>query len=211
MQANKLRTAIVDDHPIVIEGLKNLLKNESNIELIGGFQNGAAILSYLEAEKVDLILLDITLPDVNGMDLCLKIKKKYRSVIVLILSNRTERSIVVQTIQNGASGYLLKNSSLDELRLCIAEAVKGGICYSKEVTEILSRPSRNELLAVPRLTKREKQILELIAQGKTSQAIGEELFLSPLTIDTHRKNLLQKFQVKNVAELIMSANQQNLF
>ncbi|WP_029286575.1 response regulator transcription factor [Pedobacter sp. R20-19] len=211
MQQNKLRTVIVDDHPIVIEGLKNLLKNESNIELIGGFQNGADIMSYLELERVDLILLDITLPDVNGMDLCLKIKKKYRSVIVLILSNRTERSIVVQTIQNGASGYLLKNSSLDELRRCIAEAVKGGICYSKEVTEILSRPSRNELLAAPRLTKREKQILELIAQGKTSQAIGEELFLSPLTIDTHRKNLLQKFQVKNVAELIMSANQQNLF
>ncbi|NTE00756.1 response regulator transcription factor [Agrobacterium tumefaciens] len=211
MQQNKLRTAIVDDHPIVIEGLKNLLKNESNIELIGGFQNGADIMLYLESEKVDLILLDITLPDVNGMDLCLKIKKKYRSTIVLILSNRTERSIVVQTIQNGASGYLLKNSSLDELRRCIAEAVKGSICYSKEVTEILSRPSRNELLAAPRLTKREKQILELIAQGKTSQAIGEELFLSPLTIDTHRKNLLQKFQVKNVAELIMSANQQNLF
>jgi len=211
MQQNKLRTVIVDDHPIVIEGLKNLLKNESNIELIGGFQNGADIMLYLESEKVDLILLDITLPDVNGMDLCLKIKKKYRSTIVLILSNRTERSIVVQTIQNGASGYLLKNSSLDELRRCIAEAVKGSICYSKEVTEILSRPSRNELLAAPRLTKREKQILELIAQGKTSQAIGDELFLSPLTIDTHRKNLLQKFQVKNVAELIMSANQQNLF
>lgn len=211
MQQNKLRTVIVDDHPIVIEGLKNLLKNESNIELIGGFQNGADIMLYLESEKVDLILLDITLPDVNGMDLCLKIKKKYRSTIVLILSNRTERSIVVQTIQNGASGYLLKNSSLDELRRCIAEAVKGSICYSKEVTEILSRPSRNELLAAPRLTKREKQILELIAQGKTSQAIGDELFLSPLTIDTHRKNLLLKFQVKNVAELIMSANQQNLF
>ncbi|MFW0718312.1 response regulator [Pedobacter sp. N23S346] len=211
MQKDKLLTAIVDDHPIVIEGLKNMLKNEPNIEVVGGFQNGAEILSYLETGNVDLILLDITLPDMNGMELCLEIKKKYRSVIVLILSNRTERSIVVQTIQNGASGYLLKNSSLDELRLCIAEAVKGSICYSKEVMEILSRPSRNELIAAPRLTKREKQILELIAQGKTSQTIGEELFLSPLTIDTHRKNLLQKFQVRNVAELIMSANRQHLF
>ncbi len=211
MQKDKLLTAIVDDHPIVIEGLKNLLKNESDIAIVGGFQTGAAILAYLETNQVDLILLDITLPDINGMELCLEIKKKFRSVIVLILSNRTERSIVLQTIQNGASGYLLKNSSLDELRLCITEAVKGSICYSKEVTEILSRPSRNELLAAPRLTKREKQILKLIAQGKTSQTIGEELFLSPLTIDTHRKNLLQKFQVKNVAELIMSANQQHLF
>jgi DNA-binding NarL/FixJ family response regulator len=210
MQTNKLLTALVDDHPIVIEGLKNLLKDESNIQLAGGFATGADVLSFIRINPLDLVLLDITLPDINGMELCKAIKKESVSTIVLILSNRTERSIIMQTIQNGASGYLLKNSSIDELRHCISEAVKGNICYSKEVMEIISRPSRNELLAAPRLTKREKQILPLIAEGKTSQAIGEELFLSPLTIDTHRKNLMQKFNVKNVAELIMSASQQQI-
>lgn len=207
---SELLTAIVDDHPIVIEGLKMLLQNEPNIQLVGGFCTGADILSYIRTNKVDLVLLDITLPDINGMELCQLIKKESVATIILILSNHTERSIIMQTIQNGASGYLLKNSAIDELRHCITEAVMGNICYSKEVMEIISRPSKNELRGTPRLTRREKEILGLIAAGKTSQVIGLELFLSPLTIDTHRKNLIQKFGVKNVAELIMAANQQQI-
>lgn len=210
MPTDKLLTAIVDDHPIVIEGLKLLLQNEPNIQVAGGFCTGADMLSYIKINKVDLILLDINLPNINGMDLCQMIKKESVSTIILILSNHTERSIIMQTIQNGASGYLLKNSSVDELRDCIAEAVKGNICYSKEVVEIISRPSKNQLQGRPQLTRREKQILSLIAEGKTSQIIAQELFLSPLTVDTHRKNLIQKFEVKNVAELVMAANKQSM-
>ena len=116
----------------------------------------------------------------------------------------------MQTIQNGANGYLLKNSSLEELRQCIAEAVKGNICYSKEVMEIISRPTKNELRGIPQLTRREKQILYMLAQGKTSQNIAQELFLSSLTVDTHRRNLMQKFEAKNVAELIAAGHQQQL-
>jgi DNA-binding NarL/FixJ family response regulator len=210
MLTPKLLTAIVDDHPIVIEGLKTLLQNEPNIELIGGFCNGMDILSYIRTNRIDLILLDVTLPDINGMELCQKIKKESVATIIIILSNHTERSIIMQTIRNGASGYLLKNSTIEELRHCIAEAIKGNICYSKAVMEIISRPSKNELEGTPRLTRREKEILNMIAAGKTSQVIGQELFLSPLTIDTHRKNLIQKFGVKNVAELVMAASQQQL-
>jgi len=210
MSTSKLLTAIVDDHPIVIEGLKTLLQNESNIQLVGGFCSGWDILSYIKLNKIDLILLDVTLPDINGMELCQLIKKESMDTIILILSNHTERSIIIQTIQNGASGYLLKNSTIDELRHCIAEAIKGDICYSKEVMEIISRPTKNELHGPPRLTRREKEVLTMIASGKTSQMIGQELFLSPLTIDTHRKNLIQKFGVKNVAELIMVATQQQV-
>jgi DNA-binding NarL/FixJ family response regulator len=207
---DKLFTAIVDDHPIVIEGLKTLLQHEENLQVIGGFCNGNDLLSYLRINRVDLILLDITLPDISGMDLCQLIKKESVSTIILIISNRTERSIIMQTIQNGASGYLLKNSSLDELRHCIAEAVRGNICYSREIVEIISRPSKNQLQGAPQVTRREKQILQLIAGGKTSQAIAQELFLSPLTVDTHRRNLMSKFGVKNVAELIMAATQQQV-
>ncbi|MBE5321896.1 response regulator transcription factor [Pedobacter sp. MR2016-19] len=207
---NKLLTVIVDDHPIVIEGLKTLLKNEDNLEIVGGFSNGAQLLSYLNRNPVDLILLDVTLPDIGGMELCQMIKAQFSATTILILSNHTERSIIMQTIQNGASGYLLKNSSLDELRQCIAEAVKGNICYSKEVVEIISRPTKNQLRNTPQLTRREKQILSLLAQGKTSQNIAQEFFLSPLTVDTHRRNLIQKFEVKNVAELIAAAHQQQL-
>ncbi|MCD8741053.1 response regulator transcription factor [Mucilaginibacter roseus] len=204
----ELLTAIVDDHPIVIEGLKTLLANEENLRIVSGFCKGEELLSYIENNKLDLVLLDITLPDINGIELCQRIKQLSLSTSILILSNHTERSIIMQAIQNGASGYLLKNSSIDELRHCISEAVKGNICYSKEVMEIISRPSKNELQGVPRLTRREKEILVLIAAGKTSQMIAQELFLSPLTVDTHRKNLIQKFGVKNVAELIMEASRQ---
>lgn len=206
----KLTTAIVDDHPIVIEGLKTLLANEDHLNIIGGFCSGAELLAYIGHHSLDLVLLDVTLPDISGIELCLKIKDISMSTRILILSNHTERSIIMQAIQNGASGYLLKNSSIDELRHCIAEALKGNICYSKEVMEIISRPNKNELQGVPRLTRREKEILNLIASGKTSQIIAQELFLSPLTVDTHRKNLIQKFGVKNVAELIMAAAQQQI-
>lgn len=205
---DKLLTAIVDDHPIVIEGLKTLLQNEENVQIVGGFGDGESILFYMKSNQVDLILLDVTLPDINGMDLCQMIKKESLTTVILILSNRTERSIIMQTIQNGASGYLLKNSSIDELRNCIAEAANGNVCFSKEVIDIISRPSKNELQGRPRLTRREKQILSLIAEGKTSQTIANDLFLSPLTVDTHRKNLIQKFEVKNVAELIKVAYEQ---
>lgn len=207
---NKLRTVIVDDHPIVIEGLNTLLKNEDNLEVVGGFSNGTQLLSYLANNPVDLILLDVTLPDIGGMELCQIIKAQFSATTILILSNHTERSIIMQTIQNGASGYLLKNSSLEELRQCIAAAINGNICYSKEVVEIISRPTKNQLRNTPQLTRREKQILSLLAQGKTSQNIAQELFLSPLTVDTHRRNLIQKFDVKNVAELIAAAHQQQL-
>lgn len=207
---NKLRTVIVDDHPIVIEGLKNLLSNENNIEIAGTFCNGQDLLSYLNIHSVDLILLDITLPDSNGMELCKLIKQKSIHTMILMISNHTERSIILETIQNGASGYLLKNSTLDELRHCIAEALKSNICYSREVVDIISRPSKNASFGIPKLTRREQQILGLLAKGKTSQVIGQELFLSSLTIDTHRRNLIQKFAVKNVAELIMAANQQKI-
>lgn len=207
---DKLRTVIVDDHPIVIAGLKTLLQNEPNLDIVTEFYGGNDLISYIKINPTDLILLDITLPDINGMDLCLLIKKISVQTIILILSNHTERSIIMQTIQNGASGYLLKNSSLAELRYCIAEAIKGNISYSREVIEIMSRPTKNQLRITPQLTRREKQILGLLAQGKTSLIIGEELFLSPLTVDTHRRNLLQKFEVKNVAELIMIATQQQI-
>lgn len=207
---NKLLTVIVDDHPIVIEGLKTLLSNEDNLEIVGTFSNGAKLLSYFNSNPVDLVLLDVTLPDIGGMELCKLVKKESPDTIILIVSNHTERSIIMQTIQNGANGYLLKNSSLDELRQCIAEAVKGNICYSKEVMEIISRPTKNELRGIPQLTRREKQILYMLAQGKTSQNIAQELFLSSLTVDTHRRNLMQKFEAKNVAELIAAGHQQQL-
>ncbi|MEG0929033.1 MULTISPECIES: response regulator [Chryseobacterium] len=206
MENERINIVIVDDHPIVIEGVKMMLNSQPFINIAGTFTSGSEIISFIKANKVDIILLDITLPDANGTELCREIKKIAPDISVIMFSNRSERSIIMQSIQNGASGYLLKNTSIHELVICIKGALSGDIVFCNETKQIISRPSQNEL-QIPRLTKREKQILQLVAQGKTSNMIAEELFLSPLTVDTHRKNLLQKFQAKNSTELVNYAIQ----
>ncbi|RXM40713.1 DNA-binding response regulator [Chryseobacterium sp. CH21] len=209
MENEKINIVIVDDHPIVIEGLRMMLKSQPFFHVAGSFTSGEETLSYIRSQMVDIILLDITLPDANGTELCREIKKISPSTSVIMFSNRSERSIIMQSIQNGASGYLLKNTSIDELVICIRGALSGDIVFCNETKQIISRPSQNDM-PIPRLTKREKQILQMVAQGKTSNVIAEELFLSPLTVDTHRKNLLQKFQAKNSTELINRAIQQRM-
>jgi len=128
----------------------------------------------------------------------------------MAISNHTERSIIMQIIQNGASGYLLKNASVEELNQCMENAMRGDIAFSKEVIEIIAKPSLNDLKGSPKFTKREKQILQLIAQGKTTAQIADELFLSPLTVETHRRNMMQKLDVKNAIELINTATERLL-
>ncbi|NSL85787.1 response regulator transcription factor [Chitinophaga solisilvae] len=206
----KIILAIVDDHPVVIEGLKTLLKQEPNIAVVNSFTRGKEFVSFLRTNEVDVVLLDIMLPDVNGIDLCKEIKQVAPDIIVLALSNQAERSIILQILQNGANGYLLKNASAEELIRCLNEALSGELAFSKEVKEMITRPGVNELKKIPTLTKREKQILQLVAEGKTTPVMAKELNLSPLTVDTHRRNLLQKFEARNVAELIMAAVQHKM-
>lgn len=210
MQNINIQVALVDDHPVLMEGLRSLLLNNMDVDIAGCFVNGEGILSYMESHNLDIVLLDIALPDINGIDLCQKIKKRSPGTSVLIFSNHSERSMVMQAIHNGASGYFLKNASLEELTNGIREALDGGIVFSREVKEIISRPSANELEGLPQLTRREKQVIKLLAEGKTSIKIAEELSVSSLTIDTHRRNLMQKFGVKNAAELIKAAMLQQL-
>ncbi|MEJ2905240.1 response regulator transcription factor [Pedobacter panaciterrae] len=206
----KISLAIVDDHPIVVQGLQMILTNNSDINVTGCFTSGSDFIEFLKNNEVDIVLLDIMLPDSNGMDVCKEIKSVSPNTCVLALSNHSERSIVMQMLQNGASGYLLKNVSVQELTNCIYEALNGEVAFSKAVKEILARPSANDLKGIPQLTKREKEVLQLIAEGKTTALMAKHLFVSPLTIETHRRNLLQKFEVKNVASLIKIAADQGL-
>lgn len=209
MQTEKINIVIVDDHPIVIEGLKMMLSNQAYFHISQSFNTGSEIIDFIKEHTIDIILLDITLPDCNGIELCHEIKKTTPNTSVIMFSNRSERSIIMQCIQNGASGYLLKNTSIDELIECLRGALSGNIVFCNETKQIINKLSHTEI-AIPRLTKREKEILKLVAEGKTSALIADELFLSPLTVDTHRKNLLQKFQAKNSTELISLAIQHNM-
>lgn len=207
MSQHKHTLAIVDDHPIVIEGIKNLLSDHTDIEITGSFTNGRDFLDYFTHTPVQIVLLDITLPDIGGIDLCKEIKTLAADTVVIAFSNHNERSMIMKMLQNGASGYLLKNASSAELINCIHEAIAGRITFSASIQEIISRPQIAEIREIPMLTRRENEILKLIASGKTTVDIATDLFLSKLTIETHRRNLLQKFGVRNVAQLISTATQ----
>lgn len=206
---NPLTIALVDDHPIVIEGLQKLLTCEFKNSKILEFTSGDELMSYLKKTKVaiDIMLLDITMPGKKGTELCSEIKQIEPSIRILAFSNHNQRSIIMQMLQSGASGYLLKNASSGELVHGIRGALHGQIVFSKEVREIIAQSNGNKSEAVKPLTKREKEILKMISDGKTSTEIGKELFVSTLTVETHRRNLMQKFDVKNVAELIKIASE----
>jgi DNA-binding NarL/FixJ family response regulator len=204
------KTIIVDDHPIVSEGLQVVFSQSKDVEIIRNFKTGSALLEYGGLAKVDIILLDIFLPDANGIDLCLKIKKSFPKIIILAMSSQAERSIVLQMIKNGANGYLLKSASLEEFKNCIQKAVEGELAFSNEVRGIVQKTNIHDLKTVPRLTRREKEILLLLADGKSTQEISDTLFLSYLTVQTHRRNLLNKCQARNLAELLKFAKENAL-
>lgn len=200
----KLLVAIVDDHPVVIEGLKTLLAKDAQMNTVS-FTKGQEVISFLQSNTVHVVLLDVILPDIHGIDVCRSIKKASPRTVVLILSNQAERHIIFQALENGANGYLLKNTGSRELLDCIYEALNGNVALDREVQQIMANPVEKQPLATPRLTKREKQIIGMIAEGNTTQQIAETVFISPFTVDTHRRNLLQKLQAKNTAELIKIA------
>ncbi|MGM1429329.1 response regulator [Sphingobacterium lactis] len=202
--------AIVDDHSLILQGLMSLLSRIPKYEVLATFTRGNDLLTFLEKEPIDIVLLDISLPDINGIDLCLEIKRIAPQVIILGLSNHTERSVILQLMQNGASGYLLKNIDIVELESCLDEAINKQMVFSNAVKEIIANPISSDLPLLPKLTKRETEILKLIASGKTSVQIGEELFLSPLTIETHRKRMMSKFKTKNMMSLIKIASDNKL-
>ncbi|CAA9197522.1 Response regulator protein VraR [Flavobacterium bizetiae] len=208
--SKKYKMVVVDDHPIVISGISGLLADLENIEIIEKMQSGVTLLDYIESNKVDLVLIDIFLPVITGIDLCKAIKQKYPRVIVIGMSSQSERSLVMKFIQNGGNGYILKSASFDEFKNCINKAIEGEIVFSDEVKTIVSQPLSEDLDTIPSLSRREKDIAVLLSKGKQTQEIADELFLSFLTVQTHRRNILQKYKTKNVAELITLLLKNNL-
>jgi DNA-binding NarL/FixJ family response regulator len=197
---------IVDDHYMVIEGIRSLLQNEKNIEWMGHAMNAASCLAFLQQQEPDVIFMDINLPDKNGIDLCKEVKEKYPSVFIIGLSTFNQQSFIEKMMTNGASGYVLKNATQDELMEAITAVSEGKTYLSFEAGQTLSRIKNNAIV----LTRREKEVLGLIAEGMTNNEIAAKLFVSSTTVDTHRKNILAKFDVKNTASLIRMAVQMQL-
>ncbi len=197
---------IVDDHYMVIEGIRSLLQNEKSVEWAGHATNAASCLAFLQQHQPDVILMDINLPDKSGIDLCKEVKGKYPSVFIIGLSTFNQQSFIQKMMDNGASGYVLKNATQEELMEAIEAVAKGKTYLSDEASQTLRRNESTNIL----LTRREKEVLELIAEGMTNNVIAQKLFISPATVDTHRKNLLAKLDAKNTASLIRMASQLQL-
>ena len=195
---------IVDDHNVVIEGILSLLQNSDENVVVGTAQNATNCLYFLEKNKVDVILMDINLPEMNGIDLCNEVKKTYSEIKILALSTFNQISYINKMMSNGASGYLLKNITKDELQQAIYTVMEGRTYHSFEVNEII-KIAKNNARSLPILTKRETDILKLVAAGLTNPQIGEKLFISTDTVDSHRKNLHSKLGVNNTAMLVRYA------
>jgi len=206
----KIKVLIVDDHPLVIEGLKSLLSTNRDIKVLESCNNGKEALDFLEENHVDIVLLDINLPDMSGIDICELITTKHKNVSVIGLSTYGERSIINQMISNGAKGYLLKNVTETELVEAINKVYRGNCYFGIEVQKAMANTIFHSLGNTPRLTKREKQILKLVVSGKTNNQIAEDLFISPLTVETHRRNLMKKMNASNTASLVKMAIEKSL-
>jgi DNA-binding NarL/FixJ family response regulator len=197
---------IVDDHYMVIAGIREILQNEKDVEWIGHAMTASACLAFLQQQQPDVMFMDINLPDTSGMDLCKEVKEKYPSVLIIGLSTFNQQPFIKTMMDNGASGYVLKNATQDELMEAISVVLEGKQYLSFEAGQTLSRTKNNNIV----ITRREKEVLGLIAEGMTNNEIATKLFLSSTTVDTHRKNLLAKLDVKNTAALVRIAIRQNL-
>lgn len=205
-----VRVFIVDDHPVVVAGLQSLLSQLDNIEVAGAVSNAFEAIPFLKANAVDVILLDINLPDISGIDLCKKINKEFPQIKILGISTFSDRSYISRMIENGASGYLIKSAPAEEIADAIETVLKGKMYLSVSMEHVMRPLSVTAPDSLPALTKREKEILAHIAEGLTNNQIAEKLFISPLTVDSHRKNLLTKLNVNNTASLIRFAMEHGL-
>lgn len=203
-----IKLFIVDDHYMVIEGIHSLLQNEHDIEWMGHATNAASCLAFLQLQKPDVILMDINLPDKSGIDLCKEVKDTYPAVTILGLSTFNQQSFIEKMISKGASGYVIKNATRQELMEAIQAVANGKQYLSFDAALALRTTDTQD--NIPMITRREKEVLELIAEGMTNIKIAKQLYISNTTVDTHRKNLLAKLGAKNTASLVRIATQLKL-
>lgn len=208
-----IRILIIDDHPLIRDGIKTMLNDEADVQIIGACKTAAEALDFLAHQEPDIILLDISLPDMDGLTLCEKIRADRKSVKIIGLTSTNEAGIIAGLLQRGGNGYLLKNMERSELLTAIQSVLNGKIFLSAAANEkILEQFQQGNSKddGKPLLTRREKEIVQLLADGLKGPQIAEKLFLSPLTVETHRKNLFRKFNANSVQLLIKIARDYNL-
>lgn len=203
-----IRVSLVDDHPAILNGLRMILAGFPNIQVLGAYTDGQQLMKGLETELPDIIIMDIQLPGEDGISLCKRAISTYPAVKVIVFTNCTDRHYIKSMFQHGASGYLLKTADSQIILAAIEAAMAGEQYIHAELKEQMFQQiitNKKGDRYAPSLTKREKEIILLIAQGLSNQEIAEKLFLSVRTVENHRFNLIQKLDVKNTAALVKKA------
>ena len=199
-----IRLAIAEDHQSLIDGIKLLLEYEDGISIVGTANDGETLIEIVKKKQPNVVLTDIRMPKMDGIEATKKIKKKYPKINVLAFTMFDQSEAIQQMIDAGASGYILKNSSLKEVHNAILTVSKGEKYFDANInTNFLNSESTNKTKGV--LTKRQIEILELIAQGKTSREIADILFIGIHTVDTHRKNMARILGLHGKGELLRYA------
>lgn len=205
-----INVLLVDDHQIVIDGLKVLMTNEQDINLTAQALSGEEAIKMSLENDIDVILLDINLPDKNGFEVCKEVKKHKPEIKIIALTMHDEAGYISKMVKMGVDGYMLKNVGKEEMIKAIHTVFAGERYFNQEVTQKLlgSRQGQSKTKRkgfIQKLTRREKEILKLIIEELTTEEIAQKLFISPTTVISHRKSLLRKLDAKNTAGLVKNA------
>jgi DNA-binding NarL/FixJ family response regulator len=212
----KIRVMLADDHALVRAGIRALLQNMHNVEVVGEAHNGRDALKLIEQLQPDVVLLDIAMPELNGLEVAARVSKEMPEVKIAILSMHADEEYVLQALRAGASGYLLKDSAPTELEFAINSVSKGETYLSPSISkrvvdDYLRRvsnsnvESKHEMSAFVQLTPRQREILQLIVEGNSTKEIAYKLNLSVKTVETHRMQLMERLGIKDVAGLVRYA------
>ncbi len=211
-----IQILIADDHAMFADGIESILRAENDINVMGKCLDGESVFDILPEQTVDVLLLDVNLPKMSGIEVCKKLSVEYPSVKVLALSMYNEESFISEILNNGASGYILKNTGHAELLKAINTVYAGESYFSKEVTQTImssltqKKKAEKEKANIPKISRREKEVLGLIVEEHTTQEIADKLFISLKTVESHRSNLLAKLNARNTAGLVRIALNNNL-
>lgn len=199
---SEIKIYIADDHQLLIDGLVSALKSYSNIKIIGVANDGKKVLNDIFLNKPDVLLLDLNMPQIDGLQVIEKVKANDKHIKLLVLSNYNAPHIIKEVQQKGADGYLLKNGSISELTKAIQTVYEGGSFFENVSTKKESSYFMDDFMKEYLLTKREHDILLLMAKGRSSFEIADNLFISVATVNTHRRNILKKLGLKRTSEVM---------
>ena len=208
-----IRLAITDDHPLLVEGMKNILEENKNVKLVASFSNANETINYKDLSEIDVLLLDINLPDMDGIALCEKLSKSHKHLKIIGLTSHKQTSFLKGMLKAGARGFLIKNTPAQEIIAAITAVYNNQEYLQAEMKELLvaeTLKTGHHNSFIPKLTRREHEVLKLITDEHTTQEIADILFLSPKTVETHRQNLMLKLEAKNSIGLVKIALQKGL-